>query len=152
MDLSKVQDFIQLALDEEGYELYSLSFKKEKSDYILEVIVDKDEPIDMNMIVSLSEKISLKLDEVDFIEQEYLLNVMSLGAEKPIRLEKISKYVGSFIHLHLIHPINGENIYEGFIEKVENNVLTLSYKIKTRTKYIEVEFTNIYSVRLAINF
>jgi ribosome maturation factor RimP len=152
VDLSKVQDFIQLVLDEEGYELYSLSFKKEKSDYILEVIVDKDEPIDMNMIVSLSEKISLKLDEVDLIEQEYLLNVMSLGAEKPIRLEKISKYVGSFIHLHLIHPINGENIYEGEIISVNDNKLVLAYRVKTRTKQIEVDFTNIYKVRLAIKF
>lgn len=152
MDLDAIKNVLSSLVNEDGYELYSLSFKKEKSDFVLEVIVDKDEPIDMNMICELSEKISLKLDEVDLIEQEYLLNVSSLGVEKPLKIEKLVKYVGSYVHLHLNHPINGENIYEGIIEKVEGETLTLSYRIKTRTKYIEVDFTNIYSVRLAINF
>lgn len=152
MDLSQIENLIEKVLNEDGYELYSLRFRKEKSDLILEVIVDKDEPIDMDMITAVSEKISLKLDEVDFLDTEYFLDVSSLGAEKPLSIEKLPKYVNSYVHIHLIHPINGENIYEGLIEKVEDGKITLSYKVKTRTKVIEVEFTNIYKVRLAIKF
>lgn len=152
MDISKVEQIIKTVLDDNGYELYSLSFKKEMSDFVLEVIVDKDELIDMNMICEISEKISLKLDETDPIEQEYVLNVCSLGCEKPLKINKLDKYIGSYIHLHLHHPINGENIYEGELISVNDEKLVLAYKIKTRTKQIEVDFTNIYKVRLAIKF
>lgn len=152
MELTSLKAFIEEVLEQEGYELYSLSFKKEMSDLVLEVIVDKDELIDLNMISELSEKISLKLDEVDLIEHEYVLNVCSLGVEKPLKVEKLDKYVGAFINLHLTNPINGENIYEGEIISVNDNKLVLAYRVKTRTKQIEVDLTNIYKVRLAIKF
>ena len=152
MELNSIKNVLEEFLKEHGYQLYDISFKKEMGDLVLEVIVDKDAPIDMDMIVDISEKISLKLDEVDPIEDEYVLNVSSLGAEKPLNLEKLPKYVNSYIHLHLKNPVDGENIYEGILEEVNENKLILSYKIKTRTKKIEVELDNIYKVRLAIKF
>jgi ribosome maturation factor RimP len=81
-----------------------------------------------------------------------MLSVSSLGAEKPLKIEDLHLYVNSYINIHLKNPINGENIYEGTITKIENDVLTLSYRVKTRTKEIEVSFENIYKVRLAIKF
>jgi ribosome maturation factor RimP len=152
MELNSIKNIIEESLKEIGYELYDISFKKEMGDLVLEVVVDKDDPIDMNMIVEVSEFISNKLDEIDPIEDEYVLNVSSLGAEKPLSVEKLPKYVGNFIHLHLKNPVDGENIYEGILENVSDDKLVLSYKIKTRTKKIEVELTNIYKVRLAIKF
>lgn len=152
MELNSIKNIIEESLKEIGYELYDISFKKEMGDLVLEVVVDKDDPIDMNMIVEVSEFISNKLDEIDPIEDGYVLNVSSLGAEKPLSVEKLPKYVGNFIHLHLKNPVDGENIYEGILENVSDDKLILSYKIKTRTKKIEVELTNIYKVRLAIKF
>lgn len=152
MDLNTIKLHIEKLLSTLGYELYDISFKKEMGDLVLDIVVDKDEPIDMDMITSVSEAISLKLDEIDPIEDEYVLNVSSLGAEKPLTIEKLPKYVNNFIHLHLKNPIDGENIYEGILEYADESKLILSYKIKTRTKKIEVELTNIYKVRLAIKF
>lgn len=152
MDLNTIKLHIEKLLSTLGYELYDISFKKEMGDLVLDIVVDKDEPIDMDMITSVSEAISLKLDEIDPIGDEYVLNVSSLGAEKPLTIEKLPKYVNNFIHLHLKNPIDGENIYEGILEYADESKLILSYKIKTRTKKIEVELTNIYKVRLAIKF
>lgn len=152
MDLSIIKKHICELLSTLGYELHEISFKKEMGDLVLDIVVDKDEPIDMDMITSVSEAISSKLDEIDPIEEEYVLNVSSLGAEKPLTVEKLPKYVNNFIHLHLNHPIDGENIYEGILEYADDKKLVLAYKIKTRTKKIEVELTNIYKVRLAIKF
>lgn len=152
MELNSIKQLLEDFLEEIGYELYDISFKKEMGDLVLEVIVDKDSPIDMDMICDVSEKISSKLDEINPIEEGYILNVSSLGAEKPLTVEKLPKYINSFIHLHLKHPVDGENIYEGILEDVKDNKLILSYKIKTRTKKIEVELDNIYKVRLAIKF
>ena len=152
MDLVKVKSIIEPVINELGYELYSLNVKHELGDLILDVVVDRVAPINMDDIVAVTDKINEVLDETDPISEEYMLSISSLGAEKPLKVNDLHKYVGEYIHLHLINPINGENIYEGLIEKVEDGKITLSYKVKTRTKVIEVEFTNIYKVRLAIKF
>ena len=152
MDLNKVKSIIEPVITSLGYELYSINVKNELGDLILDIVVDRVKPIDMDAIVEVTNKINEVLDETDPIEEEYMLSISSLGAEKPLKIECLKDYVGEYINLHLINPINGENIYEGTIESVNDNVLTLTYRIKTRTKSIDVNFSNIYKVRLAIKF
>ena len=152
MDLNKVRILLEPIINEMGYEIYSLSVKRELGNTILDLVVDRVEPIDMDAITEVTNKVNEVLDETDPIEEEYMLSISSLGAEKPLKVEELHKYVNSYINLHLKNPINGENIYEGEIVNVNEDNLTLSYKIKTRTKSIEVRFDNIYKVRLAIKF
>ena len=152
MDLVKVKSIIEPVINELGYELYSLNVKHELGDLILDVVVDRVAPINMDDIVAVTDKINEVLDETDPISEEYMLSISSLGAEKPLKVNDIHKYVGEYIHLHLINPINGENIYEGEIKEVNEDSLTLTYRIKTRSKNIDVNFSNIYKVRLAIKF
>ena len=152
MDLVKVKSIIEPVINELGYELYSLNVKHELGDLILDVVVDRVAPINMDDIVAVTDKINEVLDETDPISEEYMLSISSLGAEKPLKVNDLHKYVGEYIHLHLINPINGENIYEGEIKEVNEDSLTLTYRIKTRSKNIDVNFSNIYKVRLAIKF
>ena len=152
MDLVKVKSIIEPVINELGYELYSLNIKHELGDLILDVVVDRVAPINMDDIVSVTDKINEVLDETDPISEEYMLSISSLGAEKPLKVNDLHKYVGEYIHLHLTNPINGENIYEGEIKEVNEDSLTLTYRIKTRSKNIDVNFSNIYKVRLAIKF
>ena len=92
------------------------------------------------------------LDEIDPIEGEYTLDISSLGAEKPLKVEKLNDYINSYVNVHLINPINGENIYEGDLVSVNKNNITLSYRQKTRTKTVDITKENISKIRLAIKF
>ncbi len=152
MDLSKVQNIIEKCVNEEGYSLYSFDAKKQGKDLVLSVVVDRVESISMNDIVALTDKLNAVLDENDPIEESYMLDLSSLGAEKPLKVNELSSYVGKYIHLHLINPIDGENIYEGTLSECLDDSLILSYRIKTREKKITVLFSNIKKVRLAIKF
>lgn len=152
MDIELIKDLINNKLIELGYELYSLKTRKERNDLVLEIVVDRVKPIDMNDIVNLTNEINTLLDKEDPIKEPYLLDISSLGAEKPLSVEKLPLYVKEYIHLHLTNPVNGINIYEGTLEEIDGNTLTLSYKDKTRTKTIRTELSNIYKVRLAIKF
>ena len=106
----------------------------------------------MDAIVSLTNVLNAYLDEVNPFEKAYTLDVSSLGAEKPLSVEKLDAYVGRFIHVHLINPIKGENIYEGDLVNVSNETITLTYRIKTRSMSVEINKENISKVRLAIKF
>ena len=152
MDLELVKKIIEPKLNELGYELYQLKTRKEGKDIVLEVIIDRKEPISMNDIVEVSNVLNALLDETDPIEEAYILDVSSLGAEKPLKVDHLKDYIGSYVHLHLINPVDGINTIEGFIKDVNDNELILTYKVKTREKSLLTPLSNIYQIRLAIKF
>ena len=135
-----------------GYDLISVTQKVEKGDKILSIVVDRVKPIDMNAIVELSHVLNDYLDELSPIEDAYTLDISSLGAEKPLKIEQLPSYINSYIHIHLINPINGENIYEGTLVTVGEDNIIVEYRQKTRTKTVDIQKSNISKIRLAIKF
>ena len=152
MDLKNIETLVSEKLKELGFSLYSLKVRRERKDLILEVVIDSVNPIDLNTIVDVTNHLNTLLDEHDPFEEAYTLDVSSLGAEKPLKKEELHLYVNRYIHLHLINPVNGINIFEGNLDKVEGETITLSYKDKNRTKTIQSTLSNIYEVRLAVKF
>lgn len=148
MDLNTLKQLITTKLNEQGYELYSLSFANET----LSVVVDRVQDIDMNAIVEVTNVLNAYLDELNPFEKAYTLDVSSLGAEKPLSIEKLPSYVGKFIHVRLINPIKGENIYEGDLVSVNDETFTITYRVKTRSMSLEINKQNVSKVRLAIKF
>ena len=135
-----------------GYDLVSVNQRIEKGDKVLAIVVDRVKPIDMDAIVALSRVLNDYLDELSPIEDAYTLDISSLGAEKPLKLEQLPLYIGSYIHVHLTNPINGENIYEGDLVAVDDDEIKLSYRQKTRVKTVDIIKGNISKIRLAIKF
>ena len=152
MNLEKVKPLLETKLTEMGYELYSLNFKVNKGEKTLDIVVDKVLPIDMNEIVKVSEALSTYLDEIDDSNDPYILEVSSLGAEKPLKVEALANYIDRYVEVRMINPILGENIYEGYIRSVASDSINLEYRIKSRTKEINIAKNNISKIRLAIKF
>lgn len=152
MELSTLKDLLSKKIDEQGYELVSLSLERKQGNLTLSLVVDRVKDIDMSAIVELTNVINPYLDEINPIEENYSLDISSLGAEKPLKVERLNDYINSFIHVHLINPIKGENIYEGTLTNVTEKDITISYKVKTRSMNLEILKENISSVRLAIKF
>ena len=148
MELSKLKELIEKKVNELGYELVSLSFGQET----LTIVVDQEKEIDMEMIVSLTNELNTYLDELNPFEKAYTLDISSLGAEKPLKVEKLAAYIGKFIHVHLINPIKGENIYEGDLVNVSEESILIQYRQKTRVISLEINKSNISKIRLAIKF
>ena len=99
-----------------------------------------------NSTFCLLQQINLDSDE------KYFLDVSSLGAEKPLKVENLKDYVGRFIHVHVNNAINGLNIFEGDLVEVNEDSITLTYREKTRVKTVVILLSNIYKIRLAIKF
>ena len=149
MDLEKL---VSQKLQEIGYELVSLSIRYEQGEKILAIVVDRVEPIDMSAIVEVSHSLNEYLDELNPFEDSYTLDISSLGAEKPLKIEQLDKYVNSYVHVHLTNPVQGENIYEGTLVGLNEETITLSYRVKTRIKTVDIQKANISKIRLAIKF
>ena len=113
MDLNYLKPLLKSKVEELGYDLIEVTSKKTKDGLFLNVVVDRVEPIDMNAIVEVSNLLSSYLDEVDESNEAYLLDVSSLGAEKPLKIEDLDKYVSRYVNVHVTNPIEGNNIFEG---------------------------------------
>ena len=152
MDLNKIKSSLESKITELGFEPVSISKRIEKGDSLLSIVVDRVEPIDMDTIVKLSQELSTYLDEIDDSDEKYFLDISSLGAEKPLKINELDKYLNRFIHVHVNNAIEGNNIFEGDLIEVKEDSITLSYRIKTRVKQVNILLSNIYKIRLAIKF
>lgn len=148
MDLITLKGLIETKLNQLGYDLYSLSFANET----LSIVVDRSKEIDMDAIVEVTNALNSYLDELNPFEKAYTLDISSLGAEKPLKVEKLDAYVNKYVNVHLINPIKGENIYEGDLINVSQDNIQIQYKNKTRSIVLEIAKSNIYKIRLAIKF
>lgn len=135
-----------------GYEDVQVKYVKEFGTQYLRVLVDKDDVIDLEDIVKVNDLISPILDEADLIQNEYVLDVTSFGAEKPINVANLEKYVGKYVNIHLSNPYKGLNILEGDLSSVKENEVTLIYKEKARVKEAVLNRKDIDKARLAIKF
>ena len=148
----ELQELISQKVSSLGYELISLNTHIEKGEKILSIVVDRVEPIDMEAIVEISRVLNEYIDEINPIEDSYTLDISSLGAEKPLNKDKLGEYINRYVHVHLVNPIQGENIYEGTLVGQDEEKITLEYKVKTRTKIVDITKANISKMRLAIKF
>lgn len=150
---STVKNLIEKPIKALGYTEVDVKFVREFGTNYLRVMVDKDdEAIDLEQIVKVNDVISPILDEADLIESNYVLDVTTFGAEKPIDVAKLEKYVGKYINIHLTHPYKGLNIIEGTLESVDNDKIVISYKEKTRLVKCEIVRNVVDKARLAIKF
>lgn len=152
MDNKVLENNLREKINEFGYELVSFNISNSKDDLTLSLVVDRVEPIDMDAITDISNKINAYLDEIDPFNHPYTLDISSLGVEKPLKVEELDKYVSRYVNVHLINPIEGENIYEGELVEVLEDNIKLSFRIKTRTKVVDIQKSNISKIRLAIKF
>lgn len=148
----QIKELISKQVSELGYDYLDVSFKKENGTLILRITVDKDDAISLEDIVKVNEVISPIIDEADLIKDKYMLDVTSLGAEKPIKLDKLEKYVDKYINIHLLNPYKGENYLEGTLLEVSEKEIVIELKDKARKFKVSINRDNIDKARLAIKF
>jgi ribosome maturation factor RimP len=148
----EVRKLLEKPLSDKGYEIYSIRLARGKEGLTLEIVVDRPDPISMDDILGVSELINPLLDEADPIKEPYTLDVSSLGAEKPIRLDRLKDYVGRYVSVHLSRAMKGSNSFEGTLKSADGDVITIIIRDKSREKEVNIPRDSIDKARLAIRF
>ena len=73
----KVRNLISESVNEKGVIIDSIEYVKEGSNYFLRIVIDRDEPIDIDTCVEVTNIINPLLDKADFIKDSYILDVSS---------------------------------------------------------------------------
>lgn len=150
-----VRPEIEKIVSSQNLNLFDLEFVKEDNVWFLRVSIEKEDgSMDFETAEVISSLVSAKLDELDPIEHEYILDVCSPGAERPIRnKDEFIANLNRYITVYLTNKDeNNKDSYTGDLLEVNGDYIVISYKDKTRVKQVNVKFENVKKAHVAIKF
>lgn len=134
-------------------QIVDVEWVKERGNFILRILADTKSGLSIDDATALNEAVSIKLDEVDLISQEYFLEVSSPGLERELKNDAdIAQSIGKYVHIRIKEAVDEKKIIEGILMSFANGQLVLEVKDKTRTKTFEIKQSNIRKIRLAVQF
>ena len=71
----KVMALLQDEVSKMGINIDSVLYEKEGNNYFLRIVIDRDEIIDIDTCVEVTNVIDKLLDKADFIDTSYILDV-----------------------------------------------------------------------------
>jgi ribosome maturation factor RimP len=149
--IQQIENLIKLPIQGLGLQLYEVTLAVNQGEKYLHVYIEKPGGrIGLDEIIKVTQTINPLLDEANLIQEHYVLDVASAGAEHPIHLDELPKYVDRYVVIHLLHPFEGENMLQGKLTALTNDKITLTVQVKARFRTIDILRKDIDYARLAV--
>lgn len=145
----KAEALLAPIVAEAGFELVDVEYVKEAGNWYLRGYIDKPEGITVNDCEAVSRKFSDKLDEDDFIEDSYIMEISSPGLDRPLKKEKdFQRNMGKLVEVRTYRPIEKQKEFCGILTAFDSNSVTIDEDGTERT----FEKKDIALIRQAIEF
>ena len=133
----RVEELIKDKIENIGYILYDVEYAKEGPNYYLRIFIDSEKGIDLNDCEKVSNEINEKLDEADYIKEQYFLEVSSPGIERILRKDRhLEQNIGKQVEAKLFKKDeNGSKNYIGELKKFDEETVTID-EVKIERKNI----------------
>lgn len=150
--MDQLKEWIEPVLADLDCELYDIEWDTKMKPAVLRISIEnKKGPTDLDTCAACSDAISKILDEKDYSDSEYMLEVCSPGAERELKTtEHLQKAVGKYIYVKLKDPKNGVDALRGTLESADENTIAVSYHVKGRPKKMEIARDNIAFISTAV--
>ena len=107
---AKTEELLQPLVDAHGFELVDVEYVKEAGNWYLRAYIDKPGGIAVDDCEVISRALSDKLDEEDYIEDSYILEVSSPGLGRPLKKDKdFQRSIGKEIEVRTFRAIDKKN-------------------------------------------
>lgn len=141
----RLHTLIQPILKELDLELVEIVLKKESSQRILDIVIDRDNNINLDECAAASRKISLILDVEDLFPFEYFLEVGSPGIFRELKKEKdFHHYLNHRVKAIYHSSFKGKKQFVGILRRYECSEVTIEGKKQTLT----IEFEHLKKIHL----
>ena len=136
-------------VDANGFELVDVEYVKEAGEWYLRGYIDKPGGITVNDCETVSRAFSDRLDEEDFIDESYIMEISSPGLDRPLKKDKdYERSMGRLIEIRTYRPIEKQKEFCGILTAYDSNSVTIDEDGTPRT----FEKKDIALIRLAIEF
>ena len=146
----KTEEILQPIVEEHGFELVDVEYVKEGSNWYLRAYIDKPGGITVNDCETVSRKLSDILDEKDYIDDAYILEVSSPGLGRPLKKEKdFKRSLGEEVEIRTYRMIEKQKEFTGILRAYDDTTVTIEMENGTEKTF---EKGNIALIRLAFDF
>ena len=146
----KAEAMAQPIIDSFGFELVDVEYVKEAGTWYLRFYIDKEGGITIDDCEAVSRLFSDKLDEKDFIDAAYIMEVSSPGLGRPLKKEKdYRRSMGKEVEIRTYRPINKEKEFFGILSAYDDNSVTITLEDEQTQTFQKSE---IALIRLAFDF
>ena len=113
-----------------GLELFAVQFRRERTGWVLRLIIDKEGTVSIDDCTAVSREMGDLLDVDDPIHHPYHLEVSSPGLDRPLRNEAdYLRFAGRKVRIKTAEPIGKQQVFKGTIVGIrEGNVLLSTNK------------------------
>ena len=137
-------------IEANGYELVDLEYVKEGSSKYLRAYIDKPGGITVDDCEIVSRAFSDRLDEEDFIDEAYILEVSSPGLGRPFRKDKdFERNIGEEVELKLFRPVDRKKDFVGLLKAFDKDTVTI---LTEDGEEVVFERTNLAIIRQTVYF
>ena len=137
-------------LEEYGFELVDVEYVKEGGTWYLRTYIDKPGGIDINDCEKVSRRLSDILDEKDFIDDSYVMEVSSPGLGRPLKKERdFQRSLGEEIEIRTYRMIDKRKEFRGILTAYDDATVTITQEDDSLKEF---DRNNIALIRLAFDF
>lgn len=146
---SKTEELVMPLISQNQFELVDVEYVKEGGNWFLRVYIDKPGGIHVDDCELISRALSDLLDEKDYIEDAYILEVSSPGLGRPLKKEKdFERSIGKDVDIRLYRAKNGNKEFSGTLVSYDKETVT----IEGAEELLVFERNEIALIRLAFDF
>ena len=129
------------------YELVDVEYVKEGPFMYLRIYLDKEGGITIDDCSDVSREFNKRIDEINFIDDQYYLEVSSPGIDRPFKKDKdYQKNINNEVEIKLFTPVNGTKLIKGILlEKNDENIV-----VEVNKERFTVELKNITKINKAV--
>lgn len=122
----KLQELLQRSVEDSGCELWGIECQRTGHALTVRLYIDKEGGVTVDNCADVSRQVSALLDVEDPIIDKYNLEVSSPGLDRPLfTLAQLRRFIGQDIVVHLRIPVSDRRKWQGRLEKIDNDMLTL---------------------------
>ena len=146
----KTEEILLPIVEENGVELVDVEYVKEGSTWYLRAYIDKPGGINIDDCEVVSRRLSDILDEKDYIDDAYILEVSSPGLGRPLKKEKdFKRSLGEEVEIRTYRMIDKQKEFTGILKDYDEKTVTIGMDDDTTKTF---EKSDIALIRLAFDF
>jgi ribosome maturation factor RimP len=147
---SRTESFLLPIMEKYNFELVDVEYVKEAGSWYLRAYVDKEGGITVDDCEVVSRLLSDWLDQEDFIEDSYIMEVSSPGLGRPLKKDKdFARSLGEEVEIRLYKARDKQKDFTGLLKAYDAETVTIETEEGTEETFARAE---IALIRLAFDF
>jgi ribosome maturation factor RimP len=149
--IETIEMLIKPTVESHGLRVVEVVLAVEYGEKFLRIALEKPGgSLLLDDIVLMTQLLNPILDESKLMQEHYILDITSPGAEHPIPLQELDHYINTYIQLSLLHAVSEHDVILGTLKRVDEASIELQIKQKTVSKTLTILRKDIKKASTAI--